>query len=188
MKAALDAWLERVVYARDADFNQANERIKDVLLGTTAPRVEVESQGQTLDNGKIQILGIGAEGKLAPGAKVDVQVYFRVNERTGEAYRFLVAMWPVDPATWKPTDPAPATMQRSQLRATADGFFTSERWREHEYIRERFPMTIPADAKGAMAIGLVAVDGTGKKAQATGDAPANDPELIVLGVLPLAGS
>ena len=37
MKAALDAWLERVVYARDADFNQANERIKDVLLGTTAP-------------------------------------------------------------------------------------------------------------------------------------------------------
>jgi choline-sulfatase len=188
MKSALDAWLERVVYARDADFNQANERIKDVLLGTTAPHPQVETSGQTLDSGKLQIIGIGADGKLAPGAKVDLHVYFRVNERTSEQYRFLLAMWPVDPATWKSTDAAPATMVRSQLRATAEGFFTSERWREHEYIRERFSMTIPADFKGGIAVGLVAVDGTGKKAQATGDSPANDPELIVLGVLPLAGS
>jgi len=188
MKAALDAWLERVVYSRDADFNQANERIKDVLLGTTAPKPVVETTGQTLDGGKIQIIGIGAENKLVAGGKADIQVYFRVNERTSEAYRFLVAIWPVDPATWKPTDAAPATMLRSQLRATADGFFTSERWREHEYVRERFPLTIPADYKGAIAVGLVAVDATGKKAQATADAPANDPELIVLGVLPLVGS
>ena len=48
-------------------------------------------------------------------------------------------------------------------------------------------MTIPADFKGGIAVGLVAVDATGKKAQATGDSPANDPELIVLGVLPLVG-
>ena len=188
MKAALDAWLERVVYARDTDFNQANERIKDVLLGTAAPHPQVETTGQTLDHGKIQIVGLGADGKLAPGAKVDLHVYFRVNERTSQAYRFLLAMWPVDVATWKPTDAAPATMQRSQLRATAEGFFTSERWREHEFIRERFPMTIPADFKGGIAVGLVAVDATGAKAQATGDAPGNDPELIVLGVLPLTGS
>jgi arylsulfatase A-like enzyme len=189
MKAALDGWLERVVYARDPTFNQANERIKDVLL-TAEPHPAVATVGQTLDGGKIQIIGIGPGDKtpLRAGAHVDLHVYFRVNERTQLAYRYLLAIWPVDPATYKPTDVAPATMQRSNLRATADGFFTSERWREHEFIRERFDLQIPADWKGAIAVGLVANDGHGNKAAATGDSPANDPELIVLGTLPLAGS
>ena len=35
---------------------------------------------------------------------------------------------------------------------------------------------------------IVANDGHGNKAAATGDSPANDPELIVLGTLPLVGS
>ena len=138
-------------WPRDAAFNQSDERINDVLLGTTAPKPEVETTGQTLDGGKIQITGLGADGKVVAGGKVDLHVYFRVNERTSEAYRFLLAMWPVDPRPGSQLDAAPATMLRSQLRATADGFFTSERWREHEYVRERFPMTIPADYKGAIA-------------------------------------
>jgi hypothetical protein len=78
-------------------------------------------------------------------------------------------------------------MVRSPMRATADGFFATDRWREHELIRERFSLTIPGDWKGGIAVGLVATDGT-TKASATGAAPANDPELIVLGMLPLAGS
>ncbi|MEO8553252.1 MAG: sulfatase-like hydrolase/transferase, partial [Kofleriaceae bacterium] len=188
MKAALDAWLERVVYARDPEFNQANEKISDVLL-TTPPHPVVETGGQTLDGAKIQILGISpaANAKLLPGAKVDLHVYFRVSERTSLQFKFLLAIWPVDPATWKPTDPAPTTMVRSPMRATADGFFATDRWRDHELIRERFPMTIPGDWKGGIAVGLVATDGT-TKATASGPAPANDPELIVLGMLPLAGS
>ena len=187
MKAALDGWLERVVYSRDPTFNQANERIKDVLL-TAPPKPPVETTGQTLDGNKIQIIGIGpGEKKLVPGAHADIHVYFRVAERTQIAYRFMLAIWPVD-ASYKPTDVAPATMQRSNLRATADGFFTTDRWRDKEYVRERFDMAIPPDWKGNIAVGLVANDGKGNKASATGDAPSNDPELIMLGVLPLAGS
>src|SRR5262249_31463079 len=144
MKSALDQWLERVVYARDPEFNQQNERIKDVLL-TAPPQVPVPTTGQTLDGGHIEILGIraGANAKVAPGAHLDLPVFFKVHERTQLAYRFLLAIWPVGPE-WKPTDPAPATMQRSNLRVTAEGFFASDRWRENEYVRERFGMSIPA--------------------------------------------
>jgi len=188
MRTALDQWLERVVYARNPEFNQANERIKDVLLAA-APQVPVAATGQTLDNEKISILGIGLadHAKLAPGAHVDLHVYFQVNQRTRQAFRFLLAVWPVD-ASWKPTDPAPATMVRSNLRSTADGFFTSDRWREHEYIRERFSITIPPDWTGRIAVGLVASTEHAEKAVATGAAPANDPNLIILGTLPLGSS
>ncbi len=187
MKSALDAWLERVVYNRNPTFNQANERIKDVLLAAP-PTPPVATQNQTLDGKSIEILGIGvADGqKLAPGGHVDLHVYFKVHDRTAVAYRFLLAVWPVDPAHFSPTDPAPtASIVRSALRATADGFFTSDRWRENEYVRERFNVTIPSDWHGAIAVGLVASDPAGDKATATGPAPANDPNLIVLGTLPL---
>ena len=188
MKTALDSWLERVVYARDPRFNQANERIKDVLLAS-APKPAVVTHDQTLDHGKLEILGIGPAdtAKLAPGARIDLHVYFKVHERTQLGYRFLLAVWPVD-ATWKPTDPAPPTMVRSGLRATAEGFFASDRWRENEYVRERFTVTIPPEWTGGIAVGLVASDGNGEKALATGPSPANDPNLIVLGVLPLGSS
>ena len=186
MKTALDAWLERVVYNRNPTFNQANERIKDVLL-TAPPKPAVATPNQTLDGTSLEILGIGvADGsKLAAGARVDLHVYFKVHDRTAQSYRFLLAVWPVDPAHFSPTDPAPATIVRSTLRATADGFFASDRWRENEYVRERFSVQIPADWHGAIAVGLVASDAAGDKATATGAAPANDPNLIVLGMLPL---
>jgi hypothetical protein len=194
MKAALDGWLERVVYARNPEFNQANERIKDVLLDkppqlATLPAT-ITTHDQTLDSGRLEIIGTGAaaNAKLAPGAHVDLHVYFKVHERTTTAYRFLLAVWPVDPATWKPTDAAPATMVRSNLRVTAEGFFASDRWRENETVRERFNVTIPAEWKGGIAVGLVAGDANGDKAIATGAAPANDPNLIVLGMLPLGSS
>jgi arylsulfatase A-like enzyme len=188
MKSALDSWLERVVYSRDTDFNQASERMRDVLV--TAPKPAVMTQGQTLDDGKIEILGIGlAEGQqLAPGAKVDVHVYFEVKDRTAITFKFLLSAWPVTSA-WKPTDPAPVAMVRTNMRPTADGFFASDRWRVGEHVRERFTLQIPADWKGdSVAFGLVAAEPDGEKAAATGPAPANDANTIVLGALPLAGS
>ena len=99
MKAALDGWLERVVFARDPEFNQANEKIRDVLLATPeAP--PVATPGPTLDGGKLAITGIGVTGgAIAPGAKVDLHVYFSVKQRTAIAYRFQVAVWSVDLAT-----------------------------------------------------------------------------------------
>jgi hypothetical protein len=71
-------------------------------------------------------------------------------------------------------------------RLTGDGFFPSERWRTGEYIRDRFTITIPSNWQGnRLAIDLAASDPHGVKAAATGAAPANDPNLLVLGVLPL---
>jgi hypothetical protein len=189
MKAALDAWLERVTYARDPEFNQANERIKDILLpGPVAPPVATASQ--TLDGGKLAVTGLGlADGAhLAPGVKADVHVYFRVDERTGEAYRFGLVVWPIDPATWHPGDPVPANALRTPPRVTANGFFPTDRWRQHENERERFDVVLPNDWHAtAVAVGLVAVGASGK-APATGDHPANDPDLLVLGTLPVGSS
>ncbi len=188
MKSALNGWLERVVYSRDPKFNQASERIADLLLHDP-PHPEVATQGQTLADGKLEVLGIGVAAKSprpAPNARIDIEVYFKVDQRTDIGYRFLLAAWPVDTATYKPTDPAPPTMQRSPQRLTGDGFFPSDRWRTGEYIRDRFTITIPSNWQGnGLAIGLAASDPHGVKAAATGAAPANDPNLLVLGVLPL---
>ncbi|HEY5950518.1 MAG TPA: sulfatase-like hydrolase/transferase, partial [Kofleriaceae bacterium] len=188
MKTALDAWLERVLYARDTNFNQASKSLADLVL-PAAPKLEVTTQGQTLDDGKLEIIGIGLADTSpppAPNARVDIDVYFHVKARTQVAYRFLLAVWPVTTPAWKPTDPAPPNLQRSPMRPTGDGFFPSDRWRAGEYIRDKFSVTIPADWLGnGLAVGLVASDPGGEKAVATGGAPANDANLIVLGALPL---
>jgi len=189
MKTALDAWLERVLYARDTKFNQASKALADLVL-PTPPKPEVVSQGQTLDDGNLEILGVSVAEKGAQptlNARLDLEVYFKVKARTQVAYRFLLAAWPVTTPGWKPTDPAPQNiMARSPMRPTADGFFPTTRWRPGEYVRDKFSLTIPADWQGnAVAIGLVAAEVDGEKVPATGPATGNDPTLMVLGVLPL---
>lgn len=187
MKTALESWLERVVYARDATFNQANKTIGGIVL-TAPPNVEVATRDHKLADGAIEILGIGvgeSSVRPAPGTRVDFHVYFKVHARTDIAYRFLLAVWPIDAPTWKPRDPAPAVMARSPLRPTGDGFFPSDRWRAGEYIREQFTLNLPADWQGsALAVGLVASDAQGNKVDAVGPSPANDANLLVLGTLP----
>jgi hypothetical protein len=188
MKKAMSSWLERVTYARDPVFNQTETQIKDVLLGTTAPHPEVATTGQTLDDGALEIIGIGpaAGSTIAPGAKVDLHVYFHVVRPTEQVYRFLLSVWPVDTSQFKPTDAAPTTIARSTSRPTANGFFASSHWHAGEYIRERFTLQIPAGFTGdGLVLGLVATGTNGKKAAATGAAPANDPDTLVLGVLPM---
>jgi hypothetical protein len=179
------------VYSRDAKFNQASKTLTDLVL-TQPPTVEVSTPGQTLDDGKLAILGIGVETKSprpAPNTRIDVDVFFKVNARTQIPYRFLLAVWPVDAAHFKPTDPAPPTMIRSSMRPTGDGFFASDRWRPGEFIRDKFTVTIPSDWVGTgLAVGLVASDPAGEKVFATGNAPSNDANLAVLGVLPFQGS
>lgn len=186
MKSALDGWLERVVYSKSALFNQTRARIDDVLL-TEAPHPAVATRGATLDSGKLEILGIGAatEAPPAPGTRADFHVYFSVAERTDRSYRFQLVVWPIDPATWKPADPVPAGAVRSPLRVTAHGMFPPDRWQKGEYVRERFTIAIPSTWSGGMALGLVATDPNGRAAQSAGTRPANDPNLLVLGSLPL---
>jgi arylsulfatase A-like enzyme len=192
MKAALDAWLERVVYSRDVRFNQAAERLADAVLHK-APTPEVVAQSQTLDDEKLEVLGLSLAEKSqrpAANAHLEVDVFFHVKERTNHAYRFLLAAWPVTLPGWKPTDPAPQQqMARSAMRPTADGFFPSDRWRTGEYIKDHFTLQIPADWQGnAVAFGLVAADIDGPKVNATGPATGNDPTLMVLGTLPLGSN
>ena len=72
------------------------------------------------------------------------------------------------------------------MRVSGEGFFASDRWRANEYIRDKFSVTVPSSANATgLAVGLVALDPSSEKAIATGAAPSNDPNLIVLGVLPL---
>lgn len=187
MKSALESWLERVVYSRDPRFNQASKALNELVLAAP-PHVAVAAHGQQLADGKIEVLGVGlgdASPPPAPGARIELEVYFRVKARTPIAYRFLLAAWPIDAATWKPTDAAPASMARSSLRPTGDGFFPSDRWRAGEHVRDRFTLTLPPDWRGdALAVGLVASDPAGGKVAATGASPSNDVNLLVLGALP----
>jgi hypothetical protein len=188
MKSALQGWMDRVMYARDPKFNQAFRQVADVAL-TAPPVPEVRTEGQTI--GGITVLGIGVEAghRLTRGAKVDVHVYFRVDQPTDVAYRFLVSAWPVD-RTAPAADPPPALIYRTALRATADGAFASNHWKAGDYIRERFTLVIPADwpQGDGVAIGLVTADPAGGKVRATGAALAIDPFVAVLGVLPLGAT
>ena len=183
MKAALQAWMDRVMYARDPKFNQAFRQIGDVAL-TAAPVPQVATTGQTL--GGIAILGIGvaAGRELVPGTKVDVHVYFHVAQPTRTTYRFQLAAWPSDPQA--PGEPAAARILRTGLRATADGAFASDHWQAGDYVRERFTLDVPADwSAGGVAFCLFAMDADNNRHKPSGAALVADPFTAVLGVLPL---
>ncbi|MCX5748440.1 MAG: sulfatase-like hydrolase/transferase, partial [Proteobacteria bacterium] len=186
MKAALDAWMERVVYQRDPKFNQAYRQVADVTL-PVPPTPQVRTEQQSLADGNIEILGVAPEAGRSIGskAKVDVHVYFHVKTRTDRAFKLQLVVWPLAPGA-KITDPIPPQVVRTPLRPTADGFFPSSKWRADEYIRERFPVTIPDWQGSQVVVGLVANDG--RVVAPTGLAPANEPNTMILGVLPFAGS
>jgi hypothetical protein len=185
MKHALQGWMDRVMFVRDPKFNQAYRQLADVALHA-APAPDVATRDQAVEG--IDVLGIGVEAgkQLAPGAKLDVHVYFHVREPTTTAYRFQLAAWPVDrraPAA----DPDPARIQRTVMRPTAGGSFATDRWKAGDYIRERFTLQIPRDWQGdGVAIGLVTSSGAAKNLAPTGPALASDPDTAVLGVLPMA--
>jgi len=187
MKRALELWLERVLYSRDPLFNQAFRQISDVIL-RDPPSPPVRTEHQVIE-GKLEILGIAsAEGKpFAPGAKTDIHVYFRVIEPTPIGYRFGLVLWQAAPSV-PLTDPTPPGIIRGPLRVTGDGAYPSDRWKQGDYVRERFPFNIPADWKDGIGIGLVVTSKSGDKVRATGAAPSNDPHILALGILPLGSS
>jgi len=187
MQAALQGWLDRVMYVRDPKFNQAFRQVSDVAL-TAAPTPEVRTEGQRIDGIEILGIGVAAGASLTRGAKVDLHVYFRVDQPTAIPFRFLLAAWPVERDA-EPAAPAADRIVRTALRATADGAFAANHWQAGDYIRERFTVVIPADWNGdGVALGLVTAEPSGTKRKATGAALQSDPFVAVLGVLPLAGS
>ncbi len=186
MRKALAAWMERVLYARDPKFNQAYRQMSDVTL-KEAPTPEVPTTGQTLEDGHIEIVGIGLEpGKrVVAGTRVDFHVYFHVAKRTEVPIKFLLSVWPTDSHA-APNEAAPPTIVRSDFRTTAGGLFAADKWRDGEYVRERFSLDIPADWKtDSVRLGLVSGDANGQKYAATGAAPSNDQFTANLGNLPL---
>jgi len=175
MKQALEGWMDRVLYARDPNFNQAFRQMSDVISNEPPA---VATTGQTLADSQIEILGIGP-AKLATG-KVDIHVYFRTKTPTQTSYKFQLVVWP-EPAN--PTDPVPPTAVRSGLRATADGAFPTDRWRAGDLVRERFTLTLPADWHGNLVVGLIAQESQGTRARPTGATAPGDPTIAILGVL-----
>jgi arylsulfatase A-like enzyme len=186
MRRALQGWMDRVLYAHDPLFNQAYRRIAEVVL-RDPPAPEVAARDQRLADGRIEILGIGRDPAtpIAPGAKVDVFVYFRVVEPATVAYRFQLVGWAASPGAPLDAPVAPSAM-RSGSHVTADGAYPTDRWRKGELIRERFTLALPADWRdAALSVGLYAVDiASAQPARPTGAAPANEPMLFPLGALP----
>lgn len=184
MKQALQAWLDRVMYARDPTFNQAYRQLADVMLAAP-PSPRVVTEGQAIDG--IDILGfdIDHDAPVAPGAKIDLHVYFHVREPTQTAYQFLASAWSVAPGAEPTAAPDPAHVARTTMRATALGGFATDRWKAGDYVRERFTLSIPGDWRGdRVGFGLTAAGPSGK-AKASGAALANDAFTMVLGTLTL---
>ena len=180
MKQALQRWLDRSFYVRDPVFNQAYRQMADVL-STEPPAVPTAST--TLADGAIEVRGIGTPTPRRPGEKMEVYVYFTTVRPVVEPYRFQIIAYP---ATDDPADPVPPNALRSQLRASAEGGYATNRWKAGELIRDKFDLTIPADWKGdKMRIGLVAVTSGVTRVRPSGVTPTGDPTIAVLGVLPV---
>ena len=174
MKGTLQLWINRVVNARNPLFNQAFRQIQDVVL-SGPPQPVTRTTGQQLDG--IEILGMSWAAPPITGKPTEVHVYFRVDRPTTTVYRLGIVAWP------KGMEPGSSTA-RSSPRITADGAFATDQWKAGDHIRERFSITIPPAWTGDLTIGLVAIDPANVRHQATGDKPASDPTIAILGTLP----
>ncbi len=194
VREQLDLWLDRVLFARDPVFNQAAEKMAEVLLpAAVAP--PVPAARAPIDGGNLVVVGLGlgvGTGPLVPpgrGENLDVRVYLDVQGRPSGPLRMQLLAWPVA-AGADPHAPVPATqqrhVQRTPLRVSADGMFPADRWKRGDHIRERFAITIPADWPTTdVAFGLVVADGAGKVIVAQGAGASADGQSTVVGTIPL---
>jgi hypothetical protein len=185
MKDALDRWLERVVYSRDATYNQAASKMAEVLL-PARPTPARPTPGVSFDGGRLAVLGFSSKAEtVRAGDKLEVEVFFEVADRPSGSFKLQLVAWTA-PTSAAATAATPAMMSRGPLRLTLDGMFPSDRWRKGEFIREKLTVPVPREWTGeSLVLALGLTDGQGKRLPAAGPAPANDPALAVLGALPL---
>lgn len=179
LKGYLDDWLERVYYARDPEANQTMAKLRDVLLDAVpTPR---QALAASFDGGAIEVLGVDVDAAGArPGDKLDVAVYLRTVRRPSADFLFQVEARPTDPTR------APRSTT-SLLRATAQGALPTSRWRDGEFIRDRFQVRVPQSwAGGAIVLGLRVADAQRKATPVTGAKVAGAPELLRLVEVPVA--
>jgi choline-sulfatase len=189
MKALMDAFLSRVVFARDPEHSQVAMRIADVLLGSRPTPAHL-AHGVTFDDGRIELVGWDLEkpGPKQPGDHVHVHAYFAVKGTPTGAFRLQAQAWPIS----GPFDPAakqPPTIARSKLRVTLEGLFPSDHWRKGDFIKEKFGLILPKTWHGdqvALGVWMAKTHG-GRLLPAGGPTPQNDPSLSVLGTVPFAG-
>jgi arylsulfatase A-like enzyme len=186
MRDALDRWLERVLYSRDAQFSQAAMRMSEALV-PSRPTPAAPTTGVVFDDGKLGVLGVdfANPGKPAKaGDTVSVYVYFEALGAPSRGYKFQVMAWPADVAGFAPAAAATGAI-KSPNRATLDGLFASDRWRQGEIVRDKFELKIPATwTTTGMAIGLMVTDEQAKVAL-PGTHPGDDKNAVTLGVLPI---
>ncbi|HKE17340.1 MAG TPA: sulfatase-like hydrolase/transferase [Kofleriaceae bacterium] len=181
MKHYLDDWLERVYYSRDATSNQAMTKVADNLL-TAEPRPRVRVEGASLDDGAIEVVGFDP-GKPAarPGDKAEFAVYFHAARRPSADFLFQVE-------AWRQAGPPGAPTAKSGMHATGGGLLPSSRWRDGEFIRDRFKVRLPdlADPTGGpIMLGLRVQTAAGHKPVAVvGASRPGDGQLLVLGQVP----
>ncbi len=184
MKPILDAWLERVVFARDPAMSQAAMRMSKVLLAAP-PTPQHPTPGLTLDDGAIEVLGFDAPA-IHPGGKPAIAVYLRVVRRPTRPLKFGVVLWGVPTADAGPA-PLGAEQGRSLLRITLDGLLPSDRWRPGEHLREELAVTMPTVwTQPFAAVGLVASGPDGSAGWAA-QHPGGDRSLGFLGIVPVVG-
>jgi hypothetical protein len=187
MRPILDAWLERVVFSRDASMSQAAMRMSKVLM-PAPPSPQHPLTGVTLDDGAIEVLGFDVPDTVAPASKPDIVVYMKALRRPKRALKFGVVLWGVATANDPGTASPGGDQGRSLLRVTLDGLLPSDRWREGELIREELQVTMPnVWSQPFAAVGVVASgpDGT---AGWTATHPGGDSSLGFLGVVPVQGA
>jgi len=190
MREHLDGWLERVMFARDPLYNQAQTKLAGVLLGTRpAPRYPVD--GTAVDGERIKILGWEpdpVDATWTPGAKVKVAVFFGVTDRPSGSFKLQLTAWSTETAAFDPRGEIGKKVARSSMRTTAEGYLPTDRWRAGEFIRDTFEFTIPADWVGLPGDGIglaVQLQGPDGKIEATGQVSSSDSHQAILGVAPL---
>ncbi len=188
-KAALDQWLERVLFARDGAHGQAAMRTAELIL-PAAPTPTVALPPTTLDGGNLELLGASftpGSKPAKPGAEAKVDVYFRVVRTPSPGLRFGLEVVPTRAASWVPPAAFVGKAARVGTRVTLDGLFPSERWRPGEFVREQFAVKLAKDATGdALGVALLVTSGGGKIAVVQGNRSVEGR--FDLGLLPWTGA
>jgi len=170
MQEKLQAWIDRVVFDRDADTNQVLHKLDGILLDK-APTPQHPVEGVSFDGGRIEVMGYDVEGgEFAPGTKAAMSVYFRVKDRPSAPFKLQAQAF------------LGVKIARSSMRTTGAGFLPTNAWRAGDFIRDRFEIAIPTDwgTSGSPASVGLAMQGD-QKVDFVGTTAANDPNVAILG-------
>ncbi len=193
MREHMDSWLERVVFSRDVNMNQAAMRMQKVLLpGPPSPKQP--TPGLSFDQGAVEVLGYEVTGASA-GGKATVAVYLHAVRRPSRGFRIGAVLWAAPaflPGGAAMTDagapinlytaPMPGEQARAGARVTLDGLLPSDRWRAGEYLREELIVQLPPTwSASQVLVGLVVGTPDGSRPDFVGPQPANDPSCLTLG-------